>query len=295
MGLLIDRRRCYIESLAPLKLTVEESAKITFTLTVAANYYDYLEYSIDDGETWVRNVYGGPSSIETPVIEAGSSVFFRGMGARLGNLSNTSGIISCDSSFAAEGSLMSLLGKSHFLNGDLNNGAFFNLFKDSKVTDASRLMLPSKMKQSLLRGLFESCTLLESAPKMEHIHHLESYCFSSMYAGCSSLRGAVKLNATTLANDCCTYMYKDSGIEEIELPATELATRCYNFMMNNCRSLKKIKCMALANIGSTSYTSRWVQGVPSGGTFIKNSAAEWENVFGISGIPSGWTVETANN
>lgn len=39
---------------------------------------------------------------------------------------------------------------------------------------------------------------------------------------------------------------------------------------------------------STSYTRDWVYGVSSSGTFVKNSAAEW-NVNGTNGIPNGWT------
>ena len=38
----------------------------------------------------------------------------------------------------------------------------------------------------------------------------------------------------------------------------------------------------------------WVNGVAASGTFVKNSAAEWD-VTGNHGVPSGWTVQTANN
>jgi hypothetical protein len=43
----------------------------------------------------------------------------------------------------------------------------------------------------------------------------------------------------------------------------------------------------------TGTTNQWVDGVASTGTFVKNSAATW-NVTGINGVPTGWTVETAN-
>ena len=43
----------------------------------------------------------------------------------------------------------------------------------------------------------------------------------------------------------------------------------------------------------SSYTSYWVDGVSATGTFVKNSAAQW-NVTGNSGVPSGWTVQTAS-
>ena len=41
----------------------------------------------------------------------------------------------------------------------------------------------------------------------------------------------------------------------------------------------------------TDYTSNWVNGVASSGTFVKNVAAKWD-VTGVNGIPSGWTVVT---
>lgn len=38
----------------------------------------------------------------------------------------------------------------------------------------------------------------------------------------------------------------------------------------------------------------WLSGVSTTGTFVKNSAATW-NKTGSSGIPSGWTVTTADH
>jgi hypothetical protein len=44
---------------------------------------------------------------------------------------------------------------------------------------------------------------------------------------------------------------------------------------------------------STTYTENWVNDVAANGTFVKNSAAQWD-VSGMNGIPTGWTVETAS-
>ena len=38
---------------------------------------------------------------------------------------------------------------------------------------------------------------------------------------------------------------------------------------------------------------RYINGVAATGTFVKNSAAEWD-VSGVNGIPEGWTVQTAS-
>lgn len=44
---------------------------------------------------------------------------------------------------------------------------------------------------------------------------------------------------------------------------------------------------------SSTYTNNWLLGVATNGTFVKNSQATWD-VSGASGIPTGWTVETAD-
>ena len=77
-----------------------------------------------------------------------------------------------------------------------------------------------------------------------------------------------------------------------ELPAITLASSCYYRMFYGCTSLNYIKAMFTTTPSST-YTSNWVNGVSSNGTFIKNSAAQWD-VTGVHGIPTGWTVQTVS-
>ena len=75
------------------------------------------------------------------------------------------------------------------------------------------------------------------------------------------------------------------------LPATTLVENCYEMMFYGCSHLNYIKAM-FTSYPSASYTNGWVSGVAASGTFVKNSAAQWD-VSGVNGIPSGWTVETA--
>ncbi len=83
-----------------------------------------------------------------------------------------------------------------------------------------------------------------------------------------------------------------------ELPATTLVNMCYYYMFNGCSSLNYIKAMFTTTPGPstdyTGYTYAWVENVASTGTFVKNSAAEW-NVTGSSGVPNGWTIQTAES
>jgi hypothetical protein len=115
-----------------------------------------------------------------------------------------------------------------------------------------------------------------------------------MFYGCTSLTTAPELPATTLASYCYQSMFLGciSLTTAPELPATTLRSGCYRNMFDNCTSLNYIKAM-FTTTPSTSYTNYWVNGVSSSGTFVKNSAATWD-VTGVDGIPTGWTVQTAS-
>ena len=92
-----------------------------------------------------------------------------------------------------------------------------------------------------------------------------------MFRGCTSLTTAPTLNATTLAEDC------------------------YRFMFSGCTNLNYIKMMA-TDISADNCLYEWVSGVAASGTFVKNSAATWnpEEVRGVNGVPTNWTIQTAS-
>ncbi len=143
-------------------------------------------------------------------------------------------------------------------------------------------------------SMFDGCTSLTTAPELPATT-LANNCYASMFYGCRALTTAPELPATTLADNCYQYMFKDctSLTTAPVLPATTLAKSCYNYMFSGCSRLNYIKAM-FTTTPSTSYTNNWVSGVAATGTFVKNSAAEWD-VSGDNGIPSGWTVETADS
>ena len=116
-----------------------------------------------------------------------------------------------------------------------------------------------------------------------------------MFDGCTSLVNAPELSATTLAQSCYEHMFQ--GCTSLTtapsiLPATTLANYCYGRMFDGCTSLNYIKAM-FTTTPSTTYTSNWVSGVATNGTFVKNSAALWTTT-GVHGIPEGWSIETAS-
>ena len=147
------------------------------------------------------------------------------------------------------------------------------------------------------------------------------YCYSNMFSRCTSLTTATDINLITSAYQCCGGMFsyctslvnaptvlpnpspagRDywgmfQGCTSLEiaplLPALTVTNYSYAYMFMGCSKLKYIKAM-LTSSPSSSVTYLWVSGVPSTGTFVKNSVATW-NVTGNHGIPTGWTVETAD-
>lgn len=251
----------------------------TFTLTIAAGvgvstFIQDVSYSTDEGATWVTtpNVDSQQVVITTPTIEAGNRVLWRGNATKYGSADNSCSTFSSTGKFNVSGNIMSLLYGKNF-EGKLilpQRGAFWRLFSGcSKLISSEDLLLPAT-------------TLTDS-------------CYYFMFSACISMTKTVKiLPATTLKNGCCYRMYNycPALLEAPELPAETLVTNCYAYMFTNCNKLAYVKAMFLTE-PSTSYTNAWLSNVAASGTFVKNTAATWD-VSGSSGIPTGWTVETAS-
>ena len=162
----------------------------------------------------------------------------------------------------------------------------------SALTNAPEIQATT-LVSSCYYYMFHGCTSLTTAPALPATTLAQS-CYGSMFGGCTGLTTAPSLQATTLSRDCYNSMFYGctSLTTAPELPATTLVTGCYSQMFNNCTRLNYIKAM-FTTTPSTSYTASWLNNVKSTGTFVKNSAAEWD-VTGANGIPSGWTVQTAS-
>ena len=116
--------------------------------------------------------------------------------------------------------------------------------------------------------------------------------FRYLFDGCVQLTSAPELPATDLAERCYKAMFKGCISLEVApvLPATTFILECYREMFYGCTSLKKITM--LATEGYDFYKgslANWVNGVAAEGTFIK--AASMDDLpTGDNGIPEGWTV-----
>lgn len=173
----------------------------------------------------------------------------------------------------------------------LSNGCYNSMFyKCTSLVNAPTL--PSTtLKNRCYFNMFYGCTSLVKAPEIKATTLADECCYMMFY-GCTSLNTAPELKATTLAPSCYNGMFYNctSLTKAPELPAIELANNCYNNMFYNCSKLNYIKALFTTTPGS-GYTTNWVGGVATNGTFLKNRDATW-NVTGDDGIPTGWSVET---
>lgn len=209
-----------------LCFTALEDGTFTFTIgyALSTEHLQYIEYSIDGGNTWVRtnNRNASTVTITTPTISANNKVLWRGSGVR--TISNTyASYISTFSSsgnFDISGNIASLLYGDNIEKGDLhpdtsqNIHVFGSLFKNAtKLIHSHELCLP--------------------------FFYLRNYEYYEMFSGCTSLVSTPKLNSSKLADYCYSYMFSGcTSLTELPyLPAKYLANRCYNNMFSNCTSL----------------------------------------------------------
>ena len=133
---------------------------------------------------------------------------------------------------------------------------------------------------------------------------LTDNCYMRMFAGCTSLTTAPDLPATLLKEQCYASMFMacTSLTTAPDLPATgfsQAQRRPYSHMFEYCTSLNYIKAMfeytTTNNLYGYPWTEGWVNLVSSTGTFVRNVNADMNRIdFNDSGIPAGWTVQTAS-
>lgn len=278
--------------------------------------YRPIKYSKNGGE-WISETV----RILTIPVEAGDEVAFMNDDEWFssGNISQT------EIRFNAKGNIMSLQDGDNFRTSKIiNEEEFFSyLFKWSGIVSAENLILPAtSLTESCYEFMFNYCENLINAPRILPAITLSSHCYYGMFQNCSNLINIPELPAMALSDGCYAYMFKyciklvnampilpalsltESCYEGMfdhctsltiapELPAPELnGDYCYLGMFFGCSSLTYIKALFIRKTASQP-SDWWVRDVSSTGTFVKNSAAEW-NEINENGIPVGWTVQTAS-
>lgn len=260
-------------------LTFEALEEGTFTLTVPANVdstkMTSVSYSTDNGETWTTtNVDNTAQTITTPTITQGNKVLWKGVGKQMAKSTSVYSCFSSTGNFNVGGNIMSLLYGDEFANqvtfpsGSTCN--FTHLFRNNdKLISAENLTLPATTSVS--------------------------NCYYSMFFNCASLATAPTiLPATTLADSCYANMFNGTSITESPiLPALNTVDGCYSYMFNKCSNLSKITAYFITDPAMMFFTENWVNGVAENGTFVKNSAATWDET-GDYGVPQLWTIQTVD-
>lgn len=218
----------------------------------------------------------------------------------------------------------------------LLSGCYASMFRNCTSLTTAPKLPATKLARDCYSNMFDGCTSLITAPALPATTLYED-CYNSMFYGtnvlpdCSNIdvsnntivsRGGLRglfagtkvtdadlfnvlptnqatgkywLPATTLASSCYDSMFRGcSGLVTApELPATILAEGCYDSMFRGCSKLNYIKMLA-TDISASSCLYNWVRDVSSTGTFVKNTAmtslptAASYNDY--RGIPSKWTI-----
>ena len=255
-----------------------------------------IQYSLDNGSTW-QTLTAGSS---TPTVTTGNKIMWKAENPTISTSSPMGiGRFTSSNKFDVECNVMSLLYGDNFINQtDLTgkNYCFPSLFAfNTNLVNANNLVLPATtLSFYCYGGMFQGCTSLVTAPELPATT-LTMNCYNTMFKGCTSLVTAPELPSTTLASNCYMNMFQSctSLTTAPVLPATTLSLYCYSQMFDSCTSLNYIKAMFTEIPSNNNPISNWVRNVAATGTFVKNNAATW-NVWGNSGIPSGWTVQTAS-
>lgn len=191
---------------------------------------------------------------------------------------------------------------------------FAHLFHNSKITDASGLILlgttapycyasmfinskivsmpelvAKELSEKCYLSMFSQCTKLTSVPDI-NIDSFGEYSCQQMFNYCTAITSNINISAKTLASNCCYMMFSScKGITNVVLPNIDMVDNCYNSMFNGCTSLNNVTCLNSGNNNSLLYTSIWLNDVSSTGTFTKLDTSVWSS--GTSGIPTGWTIK----
>ena len=288
----------------PLTFEAIEDCTIKFDNNAQGSLY----YTIEGGESgefhsWYDDDWTENESIS---LTAGQKVSFYGDNETYGDWDETpqGSNFSISGDCYVYGNIMSLISSTNYTDLKVltRGGNFTDLFNGCshlKSHPDKQLLLPATtLTDCCYYRMFYECSGLTKAPALPATSLANAYsCYYEMFLGCTGLTTAPDLPATTLESHCYELMFLGCiGLTTApDLPATTLVEGCYAYMFYGCTNLNSVKCLATSlytstNNWSDSSTEKWLDGVASNGTFTKAaSMTDWPS--GISGIPSGWTVE----
>ena len=190
--------------------------------------------------------------------------------------------------------------KSLFTSTDVENTWTFSGDSDLKVYGNLNFLLcdtlgdevaPTTLGDFCYSLMFASCTSLTTPPSLPATT-LVYNCYSGMFASCTSLTTAPELPATTLADYCYSNMFYNCTSLTIapSLPATTLVYNCYYNMFYGCTSLTTAPELPATTLGVDCYYNMFY-----GCTSFKVSSTKTGSYIYAWRIPTSGTGTTEMN
>lgn len=231
-----------------LCFTALEDGEFTLTIPsyVNANMLSYIDYSIDEGRTWVHTANSSSAiTITTPTVTAGDKVYWRGQGTKLNSGSDNTAkscTFSATCTHNVEGLLTSLLyGKSAKETDTISQAYSFHglFYNDANLIDAAGLLFPTNTTNYCFAGMFQQCTGLINAPSTLPATVMSDHCYSNMFFGDTSLVSMPEFTITSAAQYCCYQMFYNCTTlpETSSFVIANTATGCCQNMFYQCRGL----------------------------------------------------------
>ena len=169
----------------------------------------------------------------------------------------------------------------------------YRMFKGSGITTTPSISAKTIGKNGCTE-MFMECNNITTMPTLQATS-LGEYCFSYMFSNCVNIGGTITLPATTTAKNCYSGMLESTAITGAIIKAKTLKQNCLTTTFENCSNLNEVTVYATAtsptNLMISGITSHWLSGVASTGTFRNLGSLTFES-DSVSGVPTGWTIVT---
>lgn len=300
---------------------------LTVPANVTSTYMTSVSYSTDDGANWTTTTIDNTlQTITTPTINAGDKVLWKGEGKQMygsnfsstGNFNVSGNIMSMlygdnfeNQTFFPSTSTYPYVSDSNFKRLFLNctkvisannlklpattltSDCYWEMFYGCTSLTTSPELPATTIGTRCYNDMFKNCTSLITAPTILPATIFKGYCYNGMFQGCTALTTAPIILGNSFASyssySCASMFAGCTALTTApDLPATTLASGCYQSMFSGCSSLNSITMLA-TDISASGCLNSWVNGVAATGTFTK-AASMTTLPTGASGIPENWTV-----
>ena len=240
---------------------IEDVSGADNTLTIAhnTNAPNFTLYTSTNQSNWT-NIGNTSSGNLTATVPANSKLYLRATASAWGSGTQfRANRIRLSGNYNVGGNIMTLLKASTSYTSLSSSGewTFLELFEnETKLLNANLLYLPTDTKRHCYHSMFKGCTNLRTAPTLPATTMTED-CYNGMFKGCTNLRTAPALPATDLTGGTSCYVNLFRNCTSLTtapaLPATTLATSCYLSMFNGCTGITVAPTLPATSLADSCY------------------------------------------